>query len=225
MTFGLWAGLLTGCDWVASQPNNPINAHLSDEDKALKSKFRGMKGGELLIGATEELSAVNLYLPNGLSFAQGVFNVGAKISSYGGSGKGDNLVMPKSLRYVRFPPDAKYRNEPGEPYPAFDGEPVTDVTVPVASRIPDDLLDDLRRDPKGDLRLKIRLMPEAILIGWDIERRSSRYDPINQKMTYGSGVHSFVGGDFREAKIYNGIAERKGWYIHPKTGQRIETDF
>lgn len=33
------------------------------------------------------------------------------------------------------------------------------------------------------------------------------------------------GGDFREAKIYNGIAVRKGWYIHPRTGERIEADF
>lgn len=226
MTFSLWAGLLTGCDWVASQPNNPINAHLSDENKALKFKFRGIRGGEKIIGALEELSAVMLYLPNGLTFARGVFNVGASISSYGGYADGDNLVVPKTLRYVRFSPDAKYKGDSRDPHPAYEGEPLTDVTVPVASRIPDDLLDDLRRDFKGGMRLKIRLMPDAILIGWDIERRPvSRYDDVNQRMTYGARVHTFVGGDFREAEVFNGIAVRKGWYIHPKTGQKIETEF
>jgi hypothetical protein len=38
-------------------------------------------------------------------------------------------------------------------------------------------------------------------------------------------VYEAVGGDFREAEIVNGIAVRKGWYIDPKTGQKIETDF
>jgi hypothetical protein len=32
-------------------------------------------------------------------------------------------------------------------------------------------------------------------------------------------------GDFQEARIFNGQVIRKGWYIHPKTKQKIETDF
>jgi len=34
-----------------------------------------------------------------------------------------------------------------------------------------------------------------------------------------------AGGDFQEAYIYNGKVLRKGWYIHRKTGERIETDY
>jgi hypothetical protein len=34
-----------------------------------------------------------------------------------------------------------------------------------------------------------------------------------------------AGGDFQEATVFNGKVLRKGWYIHPKTGQKIETDF
>ena len=46
--------------------------------------------------------------------------------------------------------------------------------------------------------------------------------PDNRSFRYGDG---FFGGDFREAHIFNGQVIRKGWYIDPKTGQRIETDF
>ncbi len=98
---------------------------------------------------------------------------------------------------------------------------------PVASRIPHELLQDLRQS-RGVFRLKIRLHDDGVLIGWDIERRPG-YDPKKRNQygnpTYVAPVHTFVGGDFREAEIFNGKAVRMGWYIHPKTGERIETDF
>ena len=100
--------------------------------------------------------------------------------------------------------------------------------VPVAERIPDDLLDDLRANPKGGMRIKFRFHPDGVLLGWDIQRRPG-FDPNKRdewgEAVYVGPVHSFAGGDFREAEIYNGKVVRKGWYIHPKTGQRIETDF
>lgn len=37
--------------------------------------------------------------------------------------------------------------------------------------------------------------------------------------------YRMAGGDFREAKIFNGKVVRPGWYIDKKTGQRIETDY
>ena len=55
--------------------------------------------------------------------------------------------------------------------PAFEGGSVlADVTVPVASRIPLDALDEARKKGAG-LRLKMRVHPGGVLIGWDIERR------------------------------------------------------
>jgi hypothetical protein len=97
----------------------------------------------------------------------------------------------------------------------FFGAALGDYTVSVASRIPDDLINDLKKNPRGNLRMKFRLHPDGFLFGWDIERRS-----ISSQ-----AVHSFVGGDFQEAKIVDGKAVRKGWYIDPKTKLRIETDF
>jgi len=100
--------------------------------------------------------------------------------------------------------------------------------VPVAERIPDDLLDDLRRVPKGGLRIKLRFHHDGVLLGWDIERRPG-FDPRKRdkfgEAVYVAPVHSFAGGDFREARIFNGKPERMGWYIDPKTGRKIETDF
>lgn len=197
-----------------------------DPDAELKRKFRGIYGGEKRIDAFESLIRVVLLTEDNLIFAAGVFGRGGKISHYGGAVPGDRLPIPRTLRYVRYSDEAKFITR--HSWPMYEGEPLVDVTVPVASRIPDDLLRDLRRDPKGSLRLKIRLMRDAILIGWDIERRPG-FDPRKRdrygQIAYVAPVHSFAGGDFREAKIYNGKPVRMGWYVDPKTGERIETNF
>jgi hypothetical protein len=100
---------------------------------------------------------------------------------------------------------------PGHVTDAFYGGTVLgSYTVPVASRIPDDLLDAMR-EGVGGFGLKIRIHPDGPLIGWELSR--------------GFNLQYFAGGDFREADIENGKVLRKGWYIHPKTGQKIETDF
>jgi hypothetical protein len=67
-----------------------------------------------------------------------------------------------------------------------------------------------------------------VLLGWDISERPG-FDP-NARDQFGNqlhvrAVHSYAGGDFREAEIFNGQVVRKGWYIHPKTKQRVELDF
>ena len=108
------------------------------------------------------------------------------------------------------------------------GDVLGEEVIEVGSRIPQSLLDDLKRDPKGNLRLKFRMSNAGTMFGWDIERRPG-YD-VNKRDEMGEAlyvppVHSMAGGDFREAQIHNGIAVRMGWYIDRKTGQKIETDF
>ena len=178
-------------------------------------KFRGIEGYEFFIdgfgGTSEEGVYATLFNDQGLRLIAGrLWGAGNKKTSYA------------------IPPPGLMKTLTTTAYTKRDGQPIYAITIPVADRIPDDLLDDLRRDPKGTLRIKIRLHLEGVLLGWDIERRPG-YDP-KKRNVYGnpifvSAVHSFAGGDFREAEIINGQAVRKGWYIHPKTGQRIETDF
>ena len=76
------------------------------------------------------------------------------------------------------------------------------------------LLEDKRRNG-GGFRLKIRIHPDGPLIGWDLERGIGTGPD-------GSKFHH-AGGDFQGAYIYQGQVLRKGWFIHPKTGERIET--
>jgi hypothetical protein len=231
-----WAvlGLLAAAlpQWACSQQERSsmkvASAALSPEDAALKYRFRGINGGEKRIDAIGDLRPVALFFPTGDLFEK-ISGPGhyASISSYGGGGTGDKLVVPKTLRMIRYE-EASIPFGNAKPFAAYDGAVVADVTVPVASRIPEDLLEDLRRDPKGGLRLKLRINPDTLLVGWDIERRPG-FDPKKRdqfgEAVYVAPVHSFAGGDFREAKIFNGQVVRKGWYIDPKTGQKIETDF
>ncbi|WP_236651283.1 hypothetical protein, partial [Aquabacterium fontiphilum] len=81
-------------------------------------------------------------------------------------------------------------------------ELLLDVDIPVADRIPDELLDELRRGG-GGLRIKIRLHREGVLLGLDIERRPG-FDP-KKRDSYGSAVYvapgwTKTGGDFKEAR-------------------------
>lgn len=110
----------------------------------------------------------------------------------------------------------------------YAGSIIGDELIEVGSRIPQALIDDLKRDPKGNLRLKFRMREQGTLFGWDIERRPGldpkKHDRFGEAV-YVAPEHSFVGGDFREAEIFNGKAVRKGWYIDKRTGQKIETDY
>lgn len=104
-------------------------------------------------------------------------------------------------------------------------------TIEVGSRIPQEVLDSLRRE-RGGLRLKFRLSNDGVYFGWDIERRPgydpNKRDPVDHTPYYVRPVFSMTGGDFKEARVTsvdgNKVRE-KGWYIDKKTGKKIEVDF
>jgi hypothetical protein len=66
----------------------------------------------------------------------------------------------------------------------YAGNVLGDYTVLVASRIPDEVVKEIRTNG-GGLRLKFRLKPDGVMFGWDIERFSG-----------GLPRHSMAGGDF-----------------------------
>ena len=104
-------------------------------------------------------------------------------------------------------------------------------TIEVGSRIPQEVLDSLRRE-RGGLRLKFRLSNDGVYFGWDIERRPgydpNKRDPISRIPYYALPVYSMTGGDFKEVRVTsvdrNEVRE-KGWYIDKKTGKKVEVDF
>lgn len=71
-----------------------------------------------------------------------------------------------------------------------EGEIAGDYTTPVAERIPDEVLSDIRAH-RGNLRLKFRLKSDGILFGWDIERAAPLGDV---------SIFEMPGGDFLETR-------------------------
>ena len=213
------AAALPAC-WRPEKTGYEIDlSKLNPEEKARAHRFRGVDSIDLAIDGFGRKIGVNLFDQNGRLFNSSSEyrpNQADKILRTVGP-----LSIPVTLR-------GEWRDDsPAGPRPEstrdgvmWGGNVIGNYTVPVAERIPDALLDELRKNG-GQLRLKIRLHDDGLLIGWDIARRPG-YKPG------GSGVpavFSMTGGDFKEAIIFNGKAVEKGWYIHPKTGQRIETDF
>ena len=214
MAFGLWTSLLSGCDWAASHPSNPMNAHLSEEDKALKFKFRDLGGGQLRVDAIDEIQGVTILNEHGQVFFSRATVSLRKNSAHS---YGAEFGVPRTLRVLWRKNGPEVDGVIQNPIRMTDvygihtgGIVLGDYTVPVASRIPEELL-EARREGVGGFRLKIRIHQDGPLIGWDLSR--------------GFNLQDFAGGDFREADIENGKVLRKGWYIDPKTRQKIETDF
>ncbi|ENO77006.1 hypothetical protein [Thauera sp. 63] len=186
---------------------------MSAEDEALKRKFRGLKGGQLRVDSLFIVRGLNIFDEHGWLFfsAAGMTPPrGNFIGSYGAE-----FGVPKFLRVEWRDPASEYRAE-GRDGAFLGGAVIANHTIPVASRIPDALLEGKRRNG-GGFRLKIRIHPDGPLIGWDLERGQGTAPD-------GSKFHH-AGGDFQEAYIYNGKVLRKGWYTHPRSGERIETDF
>jgi hypothetical protein len=187
---------------------------LTPEQRQLRHKFRGLSGGQLVVDAFGEKHAVTILDEN-----DRVFYTSATLSPRNRSkhSYGAEFGVPVTLRAI-------WRSEGEEvggviqnpirmtqQYGIYEGGTVAgDYTVAVAEQIPEELLDAMRNGV-GGFRLKIRIHPDGPLIGWDLSR--------------GFNLQYFAGGHFREADIENGKVLRKGWYIHPKTGEKIETDF
>jgi integrase len=198
----------------------------------MKKKYRGIYGMVLRLDALTPKKGVMIMTDTGRRFT-GAGNLGPRAvgnltytDSYG--------PPPRALRVTWREGDYTYKGQG-----VWEGGTVAgDYTVPLAERIPEELLDYLRsgdrkpywvgksvRDgtdifatPIGRaLRLKIRLADNGVLIGWDVEERF--------QTRFGTGLmYKMAGGDFREVQLEDGVVVEKGWYIDPQTGQKIETD-
>jgi hypothetical protein len=93
-----------------------------------------------------------------------------------------------------------------------------DYTTTVAERIPQAVSDYMRKNG-GSLRLKIRVVDGAVLVGWDV----AKYVPVEgwKPGDGDSGIHYYMaGGDFREDQVYNGKVVEPGWEHTPPAGTR-----
>jgi hypothetical protein len=201
---------------------------ISEAEQVRMNRFHGVTSAEWTHSTLSELSYIHIYDQDGhiITAPSGLVGQG------GGSFAINRIPIRLKVTWREQDPLNPIINRgrgPGVYSEAWSGGKITgSFEIPVADRIPDELLDDLRRDRKGSLRIKIRLHRDGVLLGWDIERRPE-YDRKNRDIfgeaVYVAAEHSFYGGDFREGEIINGKPVRMGWYIHPKTGQRIETPY
>ncbi len=228
-TLPLW-----GCAVGTQQSSERFG--LSAEDKALRHKFRGIsKGRELYIDATYNTQMRQVVTrPDGIIFVPAMGNFGPKkpgISGYFGDEK-YGLPVPKYLRYQRFSEHAPRTGSDYGRRPMFEGQFIVDVIVPVATRIPDEVLDRIRKY-QGALKLKLRMTPETILAGWEIRNgKNYPWKKDEYGRSYATDDDIMIGGDFCEKQILfrmiNGKLQqirRKGWQIDPKTGKKIEMNY
>jgi hypothetical protein len=91
-------------------------------------------------------------------------------------------------------------------------------SIHVGLGVPDTVIEGIRKK-RGGLQLKFMLAEETCYFGWHVMREAEPgWKPPKMHRTD-------IGGNFCEAFYDHQEKFVKGWYIHPKTGQRIETDF
>jgi hypothetical protein len=238
LTSMLSMAALPACTQTSSNQPMPTARTLTPDEKHWKHKFRGLGGGELFADAFGQKNGVTIFDEKGrIFFARASVNP-RNNSRYG---YGAEFGVPITLRATwredkpggQGQAEDLYRvNSGGQGYTG--GILIGDVTVAVAERIPDAVLDRVRQYG-GVFVLKLRLTDETLLIGWEV-KNGSRYPFKKDRAgnSYEVDGDRMQGGDFCEAQIRAlPLNDRnqvdtvllKGWYIDKKTGQKIETDF
>ena len=176
---------------------------LTPKERATLQRFRGI-GIQLVVDAVKgvEMGGVKIYSDNGYSiFSSAGVSQGKQISDVG------SARVPLWVRVTWRKPIVVSSD--------WDTPIIGDYTIRVAERIPDEVLESLRKDPRGSLRIKFRLHPQGVYFGWDIERRPG-YDPnkkaeYRKKNIYFPPGYEMTGGDFKEARVASYLwTEEKG---------------
>jgi hypothetical protein len=234
LTSLLSLAVLPACTQPSSNQTMPIARTLSPDEQRWKHKFRGLGGGQLFVDAFGEKNGVNIFNENErLFFARGTLSP----RNNDRQGYSAEFGVPITLRaewrdrYESYQPTERIQK--GIPDGAYAGGTILgNVTVPVAERIPDAVLDRVRQHG-GVLILKLRLSDETLLIGWELGYATGYpFKRDKNGNAYTTDEERMQGGDFCERQLrwvlVDGVIQQQrfmGWYIDKKTGQKIETDF
>jgi hypothetical protein len=222
------------CNQTAAQQNSQPEKKLTAEEQRWKHKFRGLSGGELFVDATGEKIGVNIFNEKGQRFyASGALSYRTNSRHGYGSEYGVPITLRAEWRDRYESKTAEDRLKKENIDGAYAGGTILgNVTVPVAERIPDDVLDRVRKY-HGVFVLKLRLTDETLLVGWEVKnRRGYPFKRDKLGYSYETSEDRMQGGDFCESQVrdqlVNGnleLVRLKGWYIDKATGKRTETDF
>lgn len=164
--------------------------------------------GTLYVDASTNKCGVAIYNDKGYKIGGGsLHNLrNVELASF----PGGELGLPASIRATWF----TCQPTPGGGLTGLGGTLAGDYTAPVAERIPAEVVDFIRTKG-GSLRLKIRLVDNGVLIGWDVEKivPTAGWKPGDGP----SGVHYYMaGGDFCEQQVDAERVVKPGWE-HPPT--------
>lgn len=186
--------LLCGLPWLGACRAGPDPYHTGDPaEDALRHRFRNISI-ELVVDAVAGVEMGNVRISTDLGHH--IFG-SPKMGVGGVSGRGNSIRSVGSAGVPRW-----VRVTWGKPIVVssdWDGPIIGDHTIPVAERIPDAVLESLRKDPRGGLRIKFRLHPDGVYFGWEIGRRPG-YDPKRKDIYFPPG-YEMTGGDFKEARV------------------------
>jgi len=212
--------LLSACYGIPRK--HPV-VEFTPEQKRWQQKFRGIYGVVTRIDAANIKEFVSITTDTGAQI-DGSGSLSPKNVSNSSYGGGFPIPVTVRATWKKDPKkDIVHGKDPVNNGGWLGGIIVGDYTVPVAERIPDEVLDYIRKNG-GALRLKIRLHDEGIFIGWDVER-SLPIPNLPRDYSGPKEYHAWLmaGGDFCEPKISHGEIIKHAWYIN-KQGNKVFTD-
>jgi hypothetical protein len=164
--------------------------------------------GTLRLDANPEKEGITIYDEKGQRL-----DAAARLSKkIVGNSSGGERRIPRAIRATWRTGDYRLTSEGTW----VGGTLMGDYTTTVAERIPREVFEYMRKNG-GSLRLKIRVVDGAVLVGWDVEK----YVPVEgwKPGDGDSGFHYYMaGGDFREDRVYNGKIVEPGWEHIPPAG-------
>ncbi len=147
-----------------------MNACTADGGKAQmansSSTEKRVVAGELIVNAVKGAEMLGVEM-----FADGMTKpfYGQALSSYENRGK-MGFPLPRIPQQVRviWRKNDDVRLTDGKI--TYGGPLAGDYTIPVATRIPESVFEDIRKNG-GALRIKFRLKPDGVMLGWDVQRK------------------------------------------------------
>lgn len=197
-----WTLCAAAVSWLGACATRPTGKPQSDLD--LRNQGFVVEY-ELAAGASDK-EGVEAYTDEGYRlFRTSILNgKNGGLSSFGGT-----VPFP---RWVRVTWRKNTDQEKGLYWTT--GTVVGDHRVEVLSRIPTEAFELSNSRTMTPLVIRFRVGDDGVQLSWQVRDQTS--------VPFKVLMH---GGDFMAAEIYNGKVVRKGWYIHPVTGQKIEVDY
>jgi hypothetical protein len=185
--------LLNACSVNGADNSNTRLPDAYGNDQAMRDRFKRVGVGELILDAVNLKNGVTFYDEKGQ-----VINATGTLAprrvdkaAYPGGERGVPKTVRATWRTGKFEQKAGGGGWVG-------GSIIGDYTIPVAERIPDEVLDYIRKNG-GALRIKLRLKDDGIMLGWDVQVHRS-FKPNAKPEDVGYLEYVLPGGDFLDTK-------------------------